>query len=101
MLGPHTYEPTRTPGLNFQALLAKAQFKSGQRTLPPPPEMRAHQDDKDTCKVVLRALQVTKEVDVSVADPRNKDSLNLVWDTNRDVMLKTHARTVLERVSFQ
>ena len=40
--------PMRTQGLNFQALLAEAQFKSGRRTLPPPPELRVPKEDKDT-----------------------------------------------------
>ena len=80
--------PTWTPGLNFQALLAEAQYKSGWRTLPPPPELRVHhKEDKDTRNVVLQALQTPKQADVPVADPWNKDPLDLDRDANWDTVL--------------
>ena len=79
--------PVETPRLNFQALLAEAQYKSSLRTLPPPPELRfplkiCHKDDKDTQNMVLRTLQAPDKAEVPVADPRNKDPLDLVWDTD-------------------
>ena len=47
-------------------------------------------DDKDTRNVVLRVIQTPKVADilVNVADPRNKDPLDLDWDTNCDAALK-------------
>ena len=67
------------PGLDFQALMAKVQFKYGCRTLPPPPELRAHyKDDKDTQNVIVKSLQ----------NPRNTDPLDLLRDARRDAMLE-------------
>ena len=43
------------PQLNPWALMAEAKFKSGWRTLPPPPDLRRHIEDPDsnTCNMVL------------------------------------------------
>ena len=69
--------PLSRPQLDPQVLMAQAKLKSGQQTLPPPPELRAQKDDPDTWNVVLRAIQTPKVTDtqVKVADPRNKDPL--------------------------
>ena len=83
--------PPKAKSVNVHALMAKAQFKYGRRPLPPPPELRASRDDLDTRNVVLKAIQIPKvaDVPVHVADPRNKDPLDLDWDANRDAALKT------------
>ena len=54
--------------------------------LKPPPE-----DHLDTRNVVLKAIENWKAIDtpVHVADPRNKDPLDLDWDAARDAALKT------------
>ena len=50
--------PATHSGLNFRALMVEAQYKSGQRTLPPPLELRLHhKDDKDTRNMELQALK--------------------------------------------
>ena len=76
--------------LKIQALMAEAQYKYAQRTQPPPSELRMPKDDKDTWNVVLRVIQTPKVADilVNVADPRNKDPLDLDWDANCDATLK-------------
>ena len=69
--------------------MAEAQYKSGQMTLPPPPELRLHhKEDKETRNVVLKTLQTPKKTRVPVADPPNKDPLDLDWDTNQDAALE-------------
>ena len=45
------------PGLDFPALMAEAQFKSGRRQLPPPPR---YKDDKDTRNVIVKSMQQPK-----------------------------------------
>ena len=70
--------------------MAKAKFKSGQRTLPPPPGLRRHLDNPDSWNVVLQAIQTPKVTDtpVEVANPKNRDPLYLDLDANRDKALK-------------
>ena len=76
-------------GLDFWALMAKAQFKSGQRMLPPSLELRPHyKDDKDTRNVIVKSLQKPKVAEVPVANPRNTDPLDLARDANRDAALE-------------
>ena len=77
------------PGLDFWALMAEAQFKYGHRTLPPPPELRAcYKYDKDTRNVIVKSLQKTEPACVPVANPRNTDPLDLLWDASQDAMLE-------------
>ena len=82
--------PPSLPWLDPQALMAEAKYKSGHRTLPPPPGLR-RQDVVDTRNVVLRSIQTPKKTDtpVEVADPQNKDPLYLNWDASRDKALQT------------
>ena len=97
------------PGLDFWALMAKAQFRSGRRTLPPPLELRAHyKDDKDTRNVIVKSLQKPKVVDIPVANLRNTDLLDLLWDANWDAALEhmkerhrkeSHSRSTASRSS--
>ena len=80
--------PVMQPGLDFRALMAEAQFKSGWRLLPPPPELRLHhKDDKDTRNVELQAKMAKRE-EVPVSNPRNRDLLDLDRDTNHDATLE-------------
>ena len=80
--------PVMQSGLNFRALMAEAQFKSGQRALPPPPELRLHcKDDKDTRNMELQA-KTSKRIEVPVSNPQNKDPLDLDRDANRDAALE-------------
>ena len=68
--------------------MAEAQFKSGWRLLPPPPELRLHcKDDKDTRNVELQA-KTSKRVEVLVSNPRNRDLLDLDQDANQDATLE-------------
>ena len=68
--------------------MAEAQFKSGRRLLPPPPELRLHhKDDKDTRNMELQA-KTSKRIEVPVSNPRNKDPLDLDRDANRDAALE-------------
>ena len=80
------------PRLDPRALMAEAKFKSGWRTLPPPPGLKRHVDDpgSDTQNVVLRALQMPMVTDtrVEVANPQNTDLLDLDRDVNRDKALQ-------------
>ena len=76
------------PGLDFQTLMAEAQFKSGHRQLPPPP---CYKDDKDTRNVIVKSMQQPKPkkaADIPVADPRNSDPLDLLRDASRDAALE-------------
>ena len=80
--------PVMQSGLNFRALMAEAQFKSGRRALPPPPELRLHcKDDKDTRNMELQA-KTSKRIEVPVSNPRNKDPLDLDRDANWDAALE-------------
>ena len=80
--------PVMQSGLNFRALMAEVQFKSSRRVLPPPLELRLHhKDDKDTRNVELQA-KMSRRIEVPVSNPRNKDPLDLDWDTNRDATLE-------------
>ena len=80
--------PVTQPRLNFRALMAEAQFKSGQRLLPPPSELRLHhKDDKDTRNVELQA-KTSKRIEVLVSNPQNRDLLDLDRDANRDTTLE-------------
>ena len=80
--------PVMQSRLNFRALMAEAQFKSGWRALPPPPELRLHcKDDKDTRNMELQA-KTSKNTEVLVANPRNKDLLDLDRDANWDAVLE-------------
>ena len=80
--------PVMQSGLNFRTLMAEAQFKSGWRALPPPPELRLHRkDDKDTRNVELQA-KMSKNTEVPVANPWNKDPLDLDWYANQDAALE-------------
>ena len=80
--------PIAQPGIDFRALMAEAQFKSGQRPLPPPPELRLHcKDDKDTRNMELQA-KTSMRIEVRVSNPRNTDPLDLDRDTNRDATLQ-------------
>ena len=80
--------PDSQPGLNFRALMAEAQFKSGRRMLPPPPELRLHcKDDKDTRNMELQA-KTSKRIEVPVSNPWNKDLLDLNQDANQDATLE-------------
>ena len=68
--------------------MAEAQFKSSQRTLPPPPELRLHRkDDKDTRNVELQA-KTSKRIEVQVSNPWNKDPLDLDRDAYQDAALE-------------
>ena len=81
--------PVAPSGLDFQALMAEAQFKSGRRTLPPPPAPKPHyKDDKDTRNVIVKSLQKPKVADVPVADPQNTDLLDLLRDASWDAVLE-------------
>ena len=81
--------PAMPPRLDFWALMAEVQFKSGRRTSPPPPELRAClKDDKDTRNVIVKSLQKKKVADIPVANPWNTDPLDLLWDANRDTVLE-------------
>ena len=76
------------PGLDFRALMAEAQFKSGRRQLPPPPR---YKDDKDTRNAIVKSMQQPKPkkaADIPVADPRNSDPLDLLRDASQDAMLE-------------
>ena len=80
--------PVMQPRLNFRALMAEAQFKSGERPLPPPPELRLHcKDDKDTRNMELQA-KTSKRIEVPVSNPWNRDLLDLDRDANRDATLE-------------
>ena len=80
--------PVTQSGLNFRALMAEVHFKSGCRTLPPPPELRLHhKDDKDTRNMELQAKK-SKRIEVPVSNPRNQDPLDLNWDANWDAALE-------------
>ena len=80
--------PVMQSRLNFRALMAEAQFKSDQRALPPPPELRLHcKDDKDTRNVELQA-KTSKRIEVPVSNSWNKNPLDLDRDANRDAMLE-------------
>ena len=84
--------PVAQPGINFRALMAEAQFKSGWRPLPPPPELRLHRkDDKDTRNMELQA-KTSKRIELPVSNPRNTDLLDLDHDTNQDAMLERHRK---------
>ena len=81
--------PVTQSGLNFRALMVKAQYKSSWKTLPPPPQLRPHhKDDKDTRNMELQAHKTSKVTEVLVADPPNKDPLDLDRDANRDAALE-------------
>ena len=76
------------PGLDFRALMAEAQFKSGRRQLPPP---LRYKDDKDTRNVIVKSMQQPKPkkaADIPVANPRNSDPLDLLRDASRDAALE-------------
>ena len=64
------------PFLDFWALMAEAQFKSGRRQLPPP----CYKDDKDT--------KPKKAADIPVANPWNSDPLDLLQDASWDAALE-------------
>ena len=75
------------PFLDFWALMAEAQFKSGHRQLPPP----RYKDDKDTRNVIVKAMQQPKPkkaADILVANPRNSDPLDLLQDASQDAVLE-------------
>ena len=87
------------PFLDFRALMAEAQFKSGHRQLPPP----HYKDDKDTRNVIVKAMQQPKPkpkakeaADIPVANPRNSDPLDLLrdasWDAALEVMKERHQK---------
>ena len=89
---PVHQDPTPTkPQLDPWVLMAEAKFKSGQRSLPPPPELRRPKGDPDTWNVLLRSIQTPKVTDtpVEVANPQNRDLLYLDQDANRDKALQT------------
>ena len=76
------------PGLDFWALMAEAQFKSGHRQLPPPPH---YKDDKDTRNVIVKSMQQPKPkkaADILVANPQNSDPLDLLRDASWDAVLE-------------
>ena len=76
------------PGLDFRALMAEAQFKSGHRQLPPP---LRYKDDKDTRNVIVKSMQQPKPkkaADIPVANPQNSDPLDLLWDACWDATLE-------------
>ena len=72
--------------------MAEAKFKSGRRTLPPPPGLKK-QDVSDTWNVVLHSIQTlkpkAKDTQVDAADPQSKDPLYLDREANRDKALQT------------
>ena len=75
------------PFLDFQALMAEAQFKSSRRQLPP----LCYKDDKDTRNVIVKAMQQPKPkkaADIPVANPRNSDPLDLLRDASQDAALE-------------
>ena len=54
----------------------------------PPLELRLHhKEDKDTRNVELQA-KTSKRIEVPVSNPRNRDLLDLDWDTNWDAALE-------------
>ena len=62
--------PVTQPRLDFRALMAEAQFKSGQRLLPPPLELRLHcKDDKDMRNMELQAKTANRERGSGVKSP--------------------------------
>ena len=90
--------PVTQPGLDFRALMAEVQFKSGQRALPPPPELRLHcKDNKDTRNMELQA-KTSKRIEVPVSNPWNKDPLDLDRDANWDAALE-HMRERCQKES--
>ena len=82
--------PPSLPQLDPRALMAKAKFKSGRRTLPPPLGLR-RQDVADTRNMILWSMQTSKKADtqVEVANPQIKDPLYLNQDASRDKALQT------------
>ena len=51
--------PVMQPRLDFRALMAEAQFKSGRRPLPPPSELRLHRkDNKDTRNIRIAGQDI-------------------------------------------
>ena len=75
------------PFLDFWALMAEAQFKSGRRQLPP----LRYKDDKDTRNVIVKAMQQPKPkkaADIPVANPQNSDQLDLLRDASQDAVLE-------------
>ena len=76
--------------LDPRVLMAEAKFKSGRRTLPPPPGLR-RQDVADTRNVVLQSMHTPKKANtqIEVTDPWNKDPLYLNRDASRDKALQT------------
>ena len=79
------------PGLDFWALIAEAQFKSGCRQLPPPQPPLRYKDDKVTRNVIVKSMQQPKPkkaTDIPVANPQNSDPLDLLWDASQDVVLE-------------
>ena len=73
--------------LDFWALMAEAQYKSGRRQLPPP----HYKDDKDTRNVIVKSMQQPKPkkaADIPVANPQNSDPLDLLWDASWDAALE-------------
>ena len=86
-------------GLDFRALMAEAQFKSGRRTLPPSPGLRPHyKDDKDTRNVIVKSIQKPKVEEVLVANPRNMDPLDLARDADWGAVLE-HMRERCQKES--
>ena len=79
-----------SPGLDFQALMAEAQFKSSHRQLLPPLPPPRYKDDKDTRNIIVKSMQQPepkKAADIPVANPRNSDPLDLLQDASRDAAL--------------
>ena len=80
--------PVTQPRLDFRALMAEAQFRSGRRLLPPPPELTLHhKDNKDTRNVELQA-KTSKRIEVPVSNTQNTDLLDLDQDANWDATLE-------------
>ena len=80
------------PQLDPWVLMVEAKYKSGCRTLPPPPGLKRHIDNPDSRSqnIVLRAIQMpmVTNTPVEVANPQNTDLLDLDQDTSRDKALQ-------------
>ena len=96
VLVPWDLLPPR-PWLDPCTLMAEAKFKSDHRTLPPPLGLDKS-DVSDTQKVILHSIQTpgVEDTQVNVANPQNRDPLDLDRDANRDktlqVMQEKHRR---------
>ena len=59
--------------------MAEAKFKSGRRTLPPPPGLRKQIDNLDIWNVVLRGIQTPKVTKTPVELPIPGTGIHYTW----------------------